>query len=88
MLNLHQVFFRIYISLALLLLVYFINLTIVQSWTKGCEQIQDIKQNRFFMERVIASFLQVFNENVIIWFLSVQVLAIKFKYFKDFLEIS
>ena len=33
-----------------------------QSWAKGCRQIYEIKQNRFFHETFTADFLQFFTE--------------------------
>ena len=44
----------------------------LQSWTKGCKQISDIKQKRFLYGISCGWFLRVFNENVKIWLLGVR----------------
>ena len=36
----------------------------LQSWTRGCKQVHEIKQNKFCIECFTADFLRVFNKNV------------------------
>ena len=35
----------------------------LQSWTRGCKQVHEIKQNKFCIECFTADFLRVFNNN-------------------------
>ena len=65
------------------------NSSYLQSWTMGCRQIHEIKQNRFSMECLIADFLQLFYRKAAKFVFNVGkwVLAIKSKHCRDFLEI-
>ena len=62
----------------------------LQSWTKGWRQIDKIKQNRFFYGMFYSKFFAIFYQEAskFGFWLDGWVLAIKFKYFRDFLEIS
>ena len=63
---------------------------ILQPWAKGCRQIYKIKQNRFFYGMFYSWCLAVFyrkTSKFAFWVAS-WILTIKFKHFRDFLEIS
>ena len=38
------------------------GIDVLQSWTKNCRQIHEIKQNRFFMGGFTADFMRLFTE--------------------------
>ena len=61
-----------------------------QSWTKSCRQIHKIKQNRFFYGLFYSWFFATFYQktsNFCFW-VDGWVLAMKSKYFMNFLKIS
>ena len=60
----------------------------VQSWTKGCRQIHEIKQNRFFYEMFCSWYFGIFywKTSKLDFWVTGWVLAIKSKHFRDFLR--
>ena len=68
-----------------------VEISALQSWTKCWRQIHKFNQNRFFYGMFyIADFFAIFYQiaSKIGFWVNGWVLAIKSKYFRDFLEIS
>ena len=71
-------------------LLFYVVILQLQSWTKGCRQIHEIKQNRFLYGMFYGRCFAIFYRKTSKFVLKVAgwVIAIKLKHFNNILEIS